>query len=137
MNMKPILNYEQIKELKVDEPLIECYAGVVNYYRFLCFHPRNTNYVILLNHCEEPVRFYYHNIIDRFYKDYSQRDIITYRKDYCQRKIGEFNQALAELDGNDDINEKCRQTIIDKTADKNVFKDSRQSKIFLRSNETT
>lgn len=30
--MKPILNYEQVKELKVDEPLIECYAGVVNYY---------------------------------------------------------------------------------------------------------
>lgn len=97
--MKPILNYEQVKALKVDEPLIECYAGVVNYYRFLCFHPRNTNYVILLNHCEEPVRFYYQNLIDRFYKDYSQRDIITYRKDYYERKINEFNQALAELDG--------------------------------------
>ena len=46
------------KALKVDETLIECSVGVVNYYRFLCFHPRNTNYVILLNHCEEPVRFY-------------------------------------------------------------------------------
>ena len=115
--MKPISNYEQIKELKVDEPLIECSAGVVNYYRFLCFHPRNTNYVILLNHCEEPERFYYQHIIDRFYKDYSQRDIITYRKDYsqrdiityrkdyCQRKIGEFNQALAELDGKNNLEE--------------------------------
>jgi hypothetical protein len=103
MDMKPILNYEQVKELKVDEPLIECYAGVVNYYRFLCFHPRNTNYVILLNHCEEPVRFYYQNLIDRFYKDYSQRDIITYRKDYYERKINEFNQAIAELDGKNNL----------------------------------
>lgn len=64
--MKPILNIEDINKLKMDEKLIECIAGKVDYYRFLCFHPRNSNFVILLNHCEEPVRFHYKNLIDRF-----------------------------------------------------------------------
>lgn len=64
--MKPILTIEDINKLKIDEKLIECISGKVNYYRFLCFHPRNSNYVILLNCCEEPVRFYYKNLIDRF-----------------------------------------------------------------------
>lgn len=96
--MVPILNYEQVKELKVDEPLIECFAGTVNYYRFLCFHPRNQKYVILLNHCEEPVRFYYQNIIDRFYRNYSSKDIITYRRDFYTQKINELNQALSEFE---------------------------------------
>lgn len=74
--MKPILNTEDIKKLKIDERLIECSCGKVNYYRFLCFHPRNTNYVILLNHCEEPERFYVQHLIDRFYIGYTTRDII-------------------------------------------------------------
>ena len=64
--MKPILTIEDINKLKIDEKLIECISGKVNYYRFLCFHPRYSNYVILLNCCEEPVRFYYNNLIDRF-----------------------------------------------------------------------
>lgn len=96
--MKPILNIEDIVKLKMDEKLIECIAGKVNYYRFLCFHPRNSNFVILLNHCEEPVRFHYKNLIDRFFTDYTQRDIITYRKDYALKEIKEFEQALSELE---------------------------------------
>lgn len=31
--MKPILNTEDIKKLKIDERLIECSCGKVNYYR--------------------------------------------------------------------------------------------------------
>lgn len=81
----------------------ECSCGKVNYYRFLCFHPRNTNYVILLNHCEEPVRFYVQHLIDRFYIDYTIRDIITYRMDYAIKKIKEFEQALSELGGKDEL----------------------------------
>lgn len=101
--MIPILNRAQLEELKVDEPLIECVAGTVNYYRFLCFHPRNDNYVILLNHCEEPVRFYYQYIIDKFYRNYTQRDIITYRIEYSQNKLKELEQALAELEGKENL----------------------------------
>ena len=56
--MKPILNTEDIKKLKIDERLIECSCGKVNYYRFLFLHPRKTKYEILLNHCKEPERFY-------------------------------------------------------------------------------
>lgn len=70
--MKPILNTEDIRKLKTDERLIECSCGKVNYYRFLCFHPRNTNYVILLNHCEEPERFFcskpYRPVLYKLYK---------------------------------------------------------------------
>ncbi len=101
--MKPILTIEDINKLKIDEKLIECISGKVNYYRFLCFHPRNSNYVILLNCCEEPVRFYYKNLIDQFFTDYTQRDIITYRKGYAFKKIKEFEQALSELDGKDNL----------------------------------
>nr|DAG12399.1 MAG TPA: hypothetical protein [Caudoviricetes sp.] len=101
--MKPILTTEDINKLKIDERLIECTSGRVNYYRFLCFHPRNSNYVILLNCCEEPVRFYCKNLIDRFFTDYTQRDIIIYRKDYAFKKIKEFEQALSELDGKNNL----------------------------------
>ena len=101
--MKPILTTEDINKLKIDERLIECTSGRVNYYRFLCFHPRNSNYVILLNCCEEPVRFYCKNLIDRFFTDYTQRDIIIYRKDYAFKKKKEFEQALSELDGKNNL----------------------------------
>lgn len=103
--MNPILTTENIKKLKLDERLVECSSGNVNYYRFLCVHPRNSNYVILLNCCEEPVRFYYKNLIDRFFTDYTQRDIITYRKDYAFKKIKEFEQELSELDGKNNIDD--------------------------------
>lgn len=103
IDMKPILTIEDINNLKIDEKLIECISGKVIYYRFLCFHPRNSNYVILLNSCEEPVRFYYKNLIDRFFTDYTQRDIIIYRKDYAFKEIKEFEQALSELDGKDNL----------------------------------
>ncbi len=109
--MKPILTIEDIDKLKMDEKLIECIAGKVNYYRFLCFHPRNSNFVILLNHCEEPVRFHYKNMIDRFFTDYTQLDIITYRKEYALKEIKEyalkeikeFEQALSKLEGKDNL----------------------------------
>lgn len=101
--MKPILNTEDIRKLKTDERLIECSCGKVNYYRFLCFHPRNTNYVILLNHCEEPERFFIQNLIDRFYTNYTSRDIITYRRDYAIKKLKEFEQALSELGDKDEM----------------------------------
>lgn len=99
IDMKPIRDIKDIENLKTDEKLIEfCLNGKVNYYRFLCFHPRNTNYVILLNHCEEPERFYVKSIIDRFYTDYTTRDIITYRRDYVLKKLEEYEQALSEFD---------------------------------------
>lgn len=97
--MKPIRNKEDIENLKTDEKLIEfCLNGNVNYYRFLCFHPRNKNYVILLNHCEEPERFYVKSIIDRFYTDYTTRDIITYKRDYALEQVKFCEQALSEFD---------------------------------------
>lgn len=96
--MRPIKNIEDIENLREDEKLIECLNGEVNYYRFLCFHPRNDEYVILLNHCEQPVRFYIKSIIDRFYTDYTTRDIIIYRRDFALKKLEEYEQALSEFD---------------------------------------
>lgn len=99
IDMKPIRDIKDIENLKTDEKLIEfCLNGKVNYYRFLCFHPRNTNYVILLNHCEDPERFYVKSIIDRFYTDCTTRDIITYKRDYALKKLKEYEQALSEFD---------------------------------------
>lgn len=95
--MKPILNLEDIKKLKTDEKLIECLNGEVNYYRFLCVHPRNDKYVILLNHSEEPKRFYVESVMARFYTNYTTRDIITYRRDYALGQVKFCEQALSEL----------------------------------------
>lgn len=104
--MKQILNFEDVKKLKADERLIELWAGKVNYYRFLCFHPRNPDYVILLNCGEEPVRVYYKKLIGQFYTDYTERGIITSRMDYALNKVREFKQALSELDGKDNLEDK-------------------------------
>lgn len=92
--MKPILNIEDIKKLKTDERLIECSNGEVNDYKFLCIHPRNPNYIILLNCCEQPIRFYIDNIIGQFYTDYTICDILTYRRDYILEKLKGIEQAL-------------------------------------------
>lgn len=98
IDMKPIRDIKDIENLKTDEKLIEfCLNGKVNYYRFLCFHPRNTNYVILLNHCEEPERFYVKSIIDRFYTDYTTRDIITYRRNYALKNSKSTNRYYLNL----------------------------------------
>lgn len=97
--MKPIRDIKDIENLKTDEKLIEfCLNGKVNYYRFLCFHPRNKNYVILLNHCEEPERVYVKSIIVRFYTDYTTRDIITYKRNYALEQVKFCEQALSEFD---------------------------------------
>lgn len=96
--MKPILNTEDIRKLKTDERLIECLNGEVNDYKFLCLHPRNPNYVILLNCREQPVRFYINNVIGRFYTDYTIRDILTYRRDYALEQFKFCEQELSEFD---------------------------------------
>lgn len=101
--MKPILNTEDIRKLKTDERLIECFCGKVNYYRFLCLHPRNKNYVILLNQYENPERFFVQHIIDRFYTNYTSRDIITYRRDYAIKELKEVDQLLSELGNKDEL----------------------------------
>lgn len=99
IDMKPIRDIKDIENLKTDEKLIEfCLNGKVNYYRFLCFHPRNKNYVILLNHCEDPERFYVKRIIDRFYTDCTTRDIITYKRDYALKELEKYEQILTEFD---------------------------------------
>ena len=98
--MRPIRNIEDIENLKTDEKLIECLNGEVNYYRFLCFHPRNDEYVILLNHCEQPVRFYIKSIIDRCYTDYTTRDIVTYTI-IIRIKIPSWKQKNIRVNSND------------------------------------
>lgn len=98
--MKPIRDIKDIENLKTDEKLIEfCLNGKVNYYRFLCFHPRNTNYVILLNHCEEPERFYVKSIIDRFYlaKDMFRPRIIDVFKSGAEWQKEKAIEALSSV----------------------------------------
>lgn len=47
--------------------------------------------------------FFIKKLIDRFYTDYTTRDIITYRRDYAIKELKEFEQALSELDGKDNL----------------------------------
>lgn len=65
--MKSIDSKEKVLSIAKNELMIECVGGEVNHYKFLCVHPRNDNYVILMNFCERPVRFYYQDLINRFF----------------------------------------------------------------------
>lgn len=92
--MKEFLDIADIKKMKVDENLIECTEGEVRYYKFLCFHPRNEKYVILLNCYEQPVRFYYQDIIKKFFTDYTDIDILKYKKEYLRNKLEKIEREL-------------------------------------------
>ena len=95
--MKHIRNAEEVRSLKPKQKLVKLSSGKVEYYYFLCVHPHNDKYVILMNGCEEPERFYYTQIIDYFATDYTDKDIISYRKEYYTRKLKELEQAISEL----------------------------------------
>lgn len=99
--MKIIRNNKDVKSLKTDEKLIECRRGLVTYYRFLCFHLREPDYVILLNIHEEPKKFHISELIGRFYTNYSNRDIVTYRRDFALKQIESFEEYLSELEKNE------------------------------------
>lgn len=96
--MKRIRNAEEVRGLKPNQRLIKLSSGKVEYYYFLCVHPHNDKYVILVNSCEEPERFYHTNIIDNFATDYTEKDIISYRTEYHTRKLKELEQAMSELE---------------------------------------
>lgn len=96
--MKRIRNEEEVRGLKPNQSLVRLSRGNVEYYYFLCVHPHNDKYVILMNSCEEPERFYHTQIIDYFATDYTDKDIISYRKEYYTRKLKELEQALSELE---------------------------------------
>lgn len=44
------------------------------------------------------MRFYVKSIIDRFYMDYTTRDIVTYKRDYALEQVKFCEQALSEFD---------------------------------------
>lgn len=96
--MTPISNIEQIEKLKTDERLVRCCLGNIDYYRFLYFHPRNRNYVILLDHCEHPVRFHIDELTSYFFTDYSTRDVLNYQREYLKNKLNQVERRLSELD---------------------------------------
>lgn len=95
--MKSLRDIKEIEHLKTNDRLVQLINGKVNYYRFLCFHPRNENYVILLNCCEQPVRFYCPHMINNFFVDYTREDLVAYRKNYALRVVEDCEQELAEL----------------------------------------
>ena len=96
--MKAIQNYEDIENLKADDKLVELWNGDANYYRFLCFHPRNRNYVILLNFCEQPVRRFCPDMFGKFYTEYTHRDILEYKQNFAKSQVDELERALAKLE---------------------------------------
>lgn len=95
--MKTIDSKEKVLSIAKNELMIECVKGEVNHYKFLCVHPRNNNYVILMNFCEMPVRFYYQDIIDRFFTDYSDEDIILYKIEHRRNEIKKLEEILKKL----------------------------------------
>lgn len=101
--MTPISNIEQIEKLKTNERLVRCYLGNVEYYSFLCFHPENRNYVILLDHCKQPVRFIVDELISYFFTDCSTKDILNYQREYFRDKLNQVERRLLELDNKENL----------------------------------
>lgn len=96
--MKRIKDIKEVRSLKPDQRLIRFSRGNIDYYKFLCVHPHNSKYVILMNSCEEPERFYYSTIIDYFATDYTEQDIISYRMEFYNNLIQKLKQKLSELE---------------------------------------
>lgn len=96
--MKRIKDIKEVRSLKPDQRLIRFSRGNIDYYKFLCVHPHNSKYVILMNSCEEPERFYYSTIIDYFATDYTEQDITSYRMEFYNNLIQKLKQKLSELE---------------------------------------
>lgn len=103
--MTPISNIEQIEKLKTDQKLVRCWLGNIEYYRFLYFHPRNRNYVILLDHCEQPVRFHVNELIGYFFTNYSTKDILNHQIEYFRNKLNQVERRLSEIDSKENLEE--------------------------------
>lgn len=97
--MQPIRNIIDIENLKADEPLVQCVNGIVKYYRFLCFHPHNRKYVILLDGMGLPERFYCEKMIEKFFVNFNDRDIISYRINHTTKLLNQLQQAALEAAG--------------------------------------
>jgi len=52
----------------------------------------------MLNIHEEPKKFHISELIGRFYTNYSNRDIVTYRRDFALKQIEAFEELLSELE---------------------------------------
>lgn len=102
--MKAIQNFEDIKNLKTGDRLLVLAEGYEDYYRFLCFHPRIKRDVILLDHNGNPVRLCYTSMYEKFYTDYTHREILEYRKDYALKEVESIERALAMLEDTSEPN---------------------------------
>lgn len=71
----------------------------VTRYKFLSFHPNNDNYMILLDMCEQPVRFYIDSdyVQNNFFIDCTRKDILEYRKEYYKKKLKEVETELNNI----------------------------------------
>ena len=95
--MKRIENIEEIRNLKPEQELIRLCCDDVKYYTFLCVHPHNDKYVILINKwTERPERFYFQDLVEAFAMNYTNDDIISYRLKYHKNVVQELENVLSE-----------------------------------------
>lgn len=95
--MKRIENIEEIRNLKPEQELIRLCCDDVKYYTFLCVHPHNNNYMILINKwTEKPERFYVQDLVEEFVINYTDDDIMSYRLEYHKNVVQYLENALSK-----------------------------------------
>lgn len=79
--------------MEQDARLVKFENGNPKFYTFLCVHPHNDKYVILINKWTEcPERFYYCDIIGGFYRDYNPQDPMDFRRKYLEEELEELKK---------------------------------------------
>lgn len=96
-----------LKNLKTGEKIYRLSQGNIEYYTFLTIHPENERYIILLDSCKIPKRFFinpYDDSLIDFYIDCTEKDLLEYKKIYYQEKLSEIELELEKLNPKNLVN---------------------------------
>lgn len=88
---------ESINELKNGDKIVCIFGGNPNFYEFLCVHPHNNNYVLLLDGItKDAPKFYIPNIINQpeWYKDYTLDEVREKQIEYHEMKIRKLKERM-------------------------------------------
>ena len=88
---------ESIDELKKGDKIVCIWGEMPHFYEFLCIHPHNNNYVLLLDDItKDAPKFYIPNIINQpeWYKDYTLDEVRQKRIEYHEMKISRLKKRM-------------------------------------------
>lgn len=85
-----------INELKKGDKIVSFFCGQVCFYTFLCVHPNNDKYVLLIDDLtKDAPKFYINNLIENeWYTDYTLNEINKKKIEYHERMIERLKERI-------------------------------------------